>query len=95
MQADTEFGVTPGAGRVCGAALNGSTAVNQLSYDPDTADGDSIVPIQNTGAFYSPTQYKLVRSVLPLRLGAFAAAAAALNVLLAHVQGACTTASLP
>ena len=32
------------------------------SHDPDTAELDSIIPIQPTSAFYSPTLYKLVRA---------------------------------
>jgi hypothetical protein len=85
-------------GRMCGAILDASTAVNDGassggssghassmaptdfsnssltacppltscccstgSHDPDTAELDSIIPIQPTASFYSPQLYKLVR----------------------------------
>ncbi len=60
LQTDTTYGTANG-GRVCGANLDITTAVNNGSYDSDTAELDSIVPIQPTEAFYSPNNYTLVR----------------------------------
>ncbi len=59
-QTDTTYGTANG-GRICGAPLDNTTAVNAGSHDPDTAEGDSIVSIQPTSAFYSPNNYTLVR----------------------------------
>ncbi len=63
-QSDSTYGTTA-TGRICGALLVGSdTAVNAGSYDPDTAEWDSIKPIEHTSEFYFPIHYAMVRSFI-------------------------------
>lgn len=69
-QLDSTFG-NNAEGRVCGAVLSAATAVDAGSHDPDTAELDSIVPIQPTSSFYSPSLYALVRLLSPCSLVAF------------------------
>lgn len=60
LQSDTTFGSNAN-GRICGALLSEATAIDAGSHDPDTAEGDTLAPVELTSDFYSPTQYKLVR----------------------------------
>ena len=59
MQADATFGRNSN-GRICGANLSDATAIDAGSFEPDTAEGDTLVPIEQTSDFYSPTEYTLV-----------------------------------
>ena len=59
QQTDSTYGTASG-GRMCGAPLDNTTAVDAGSHDPDTAELDTIVPIQPTSTFYSPILYAMV-----------------------------------
>lgn len=63
-QTDTTYGANSN-GRICGAQLDNTTATDAGSYDPDTAELDSIAPVEMTPQFYSPTQYTLVSQAQP------------------------------
>jgi hypothetical protein len=66
VQSDTTFGSNAN-GRICGALLSEGTAIDAGSHDPDTAEGDTLVPVELTPQFYSPASYILVRwSCFPL-----------------------------
>lgn len=56
VQSDDTFSTTP-TGRICGAILSPATAINQGSFEPDTAEMDSIPTITPTLTFYDKDQY--------------------------------------
>jgi hypothetical protein len=64
MQSDITFGKNSN-GRICGALLTDATAVDAGSFDPDMAEGDSLVPVEPTSDFYDPVVYTLVRALRP------------------------------
>lgn len=56
-QSDTTYGVGSNGKRLCGVPLNQNTSIDAGSYDPDSAELDTIKPIQLTSDFFSPILY--------------------------------------